>query len=165
MSTCPRCATQNREGARFCRQCGATLLRVCPWCGAEPDGAESRFCDRCGAALSGELSAAPPAQSAPHSYTPKHLAEQILVSRTALEGERKQVTVLFADVSGFTRLSERLDPEEVHGLITRAFEIMLAEVHRYEGTVNQFLGDGIMALFGAPVPRGSRARRAPRRAP
>ena len=164
MSTCPRCATQNREGARFCRQCGATLLRVCPWCGAEPDGAESRFCDRCGAALSGELSAAPPAQSAPHSYTPKHLAEQILVSRTALEGERKQVTVLFADVSGFTRLSERLDPEEVHGLITRAFEIMLAEVHRYEGTVNQFLGDGIMALFGAPVAHENHAERAVRAA-
>jgi class 3 adenylate cyclase/pimeloyl-ACP methyl ester carboxylesterase len=87
----------------------------------------------------------------PHVYTPRHLAEKILTSRTALEGERKLVTVLFVDVSGFTALSERLDPEDVHTLMDRAFELMLGEVHRYEGTVNQFLGDGLMALFGAPV--------------
>jgi len=79
------------------------------------------------------------------------LAEKILTSRAALEGERKLVTVLFVDVSGFTALSEGLDPEDVHALMDRAFELMLGEVHRYEGTVNQFLGDGLMALFGAPV--------------
>jgi class 3 adenylate cyclase len=94
---------------------------------------------------------APGRFASPQSYTPKHLAEKIPTSRSALEGERKQVTVLFVDVSGFTSLSERLDPEVVHRLMTRAFELMLAEVHRYEGTVNQFLGDGIMALFGAPI--------------
>jgi class 3 adenylate cyclase len=88
------------------------------------------------------------------------LAEKILTSRSALEGERKQVTVLFADVAGFTSLSERLDPEDVHGLMTGAFELMLAEVHRYEGTVNQFLGDGIMALFGAPLAHEDHAQRA-----
>src|SRR5215510_4009877 len=96
----------------------------------------------------------------PLTYTPPYLAEKILTSRSALEGERKQVTVLFVDVSGFTSLSERLDPEEVHGLMNRAFELMLAEVHRYEGTVNQFLGDGIMALFGAPIAHEDHAQRA-----
>ncbi|MBI2467152.1 MAG: adenylate/guanylate cyclase domain-containing protein [Candidatus Rokubacteria bacterium] len=81
-------------------------------------------------------------------------------SKSALEGERKQVTVLFVDVSGFTSLSERLDPEDVHRFMTRAFELMLAEVHRYEGTVNQFLGDGIMALFGAPIAHEDHVQRA-----
>jgi class 3 adenylate cyclase/tetratricopeptide (TPR) repeat protein len=99
-------------------------------------------------------------RTAPRSYTPKHLADKILGSRGALEGERKQVTVLFVDVSGFTSLSERLDPEDVHRMMTRAFELMLAEVHRYEGTVNQFLGDGIMALFGAPIAHEDHAVRA-----
>ena len=103
---------------------------------------------------------APAQDRAPLSYTPQHLADKILTSRSALEGERKQVTVLFVDVSGFTSLSERLDPEEVHGLMNRAFELMLTEVHRYEGTVNQFLGDGIMALFGAPIAHEDHAQRA-----
>jgi predicted ATPase/class 3 adenylate cyclase len=98
--------------------------------------------------------------ASPESYTPAHLAEKILTSRTALEGERKQVTVLFADVSGFTSISEQLDPEEVHHLMNRAFELMLGEVHRYEGTINQFLGDGVMALFGAPIAHEDHAQRA-----
>jgi class 3 adenylate cyclase/tetratricopeptide (TPR) repeat protein len=85
------------------------------------------------------------------SYTPRHLAERILTQRSALEGERKHVTVLFADLAGSTSLAEHADPEEIHQLMDRAFQRMLAEVHRYEGTVNQFTGDGIMALFGAPV--------------
>jgi class 3 adenylate cyclase len=96
----------------------------------------------------------------PQRYTPPHLAEKILTSKTALEGERKQVTVLFTDVSGFTSISEQLDPEEVHHLMNRAFELMLGEVHRYEGTINQFLGDGIMALFGAPIAHEDHAQRA-----
>ena len=98
--------------------------------------------------------------ASPASYTPKHLAERILTSKSAVEGERKQVTVLFVDVSGFTSIASSLDPEEVHALMTRAFELMLAEVHRYEGTVNQFLGDGIMALFGAPIAHEDHAQRA-----
>ncbi|HKO22176.1 MAG TPA: adenylate/guanylate cyclase domain-containing protein, partial [Candidatus Eisenbacteria bacterium] len=102
--------------------------------------------------------------ASPRSYTPKHLADKILTTASALEGERKQVTVLFVDVSGFTSLSERLDPEDVHGLMKRAFELMLAEVHANEGTVNQFLGDGIMALFGAPIAHEDHARRAVRAA-
>src|SRR5262249_48466483 len=96
----------------------------------------------------------------PRANTPQHLVEKILTSRTALEGERKQVTVLFADVSGFTAISEKLDPEEVHQLMTRAFELMLGEVHRYEGTINQFLGDGVMALFGAPIAHEDHTQRA-----
>src|SRR5262249_1876691 len=101
-----------------------------------------------------------PRFASPQSYTPAHLAERILKDRSALTGERKQVTVLFADVSGFTSISERLDPEDVHALINRAFEVMLAEIHRYEGTANQFLGDGLMALFGAPLAHEDHAQRA-----
>src|SRR5437867_10962785 len=159
---CSRCQTQNRAGAQFCRQCGAGLSALCPRCNAAQEPG-SRFCDACGADLAGTPASAPAVTSAPPApaaYTPKHLAEKILTSRSALEGERKQVTVLFVDVSGFTSMSEGLDPEDVHRLMTRAFELMLGEVHRYEGTVNQFLGDGIMALFGAPIAHEDHAQRA-----
>src|SRR5262245_36400265 len=136
--------------------CGSSLSLVCNSCGTElPIGAA--FCFGCGRA------APTPGREtalAPEAYTPKHLAEKILVSKSALEGERKQVTVLFVDVSGFTSLSERIDSEDVHRLMRGALEKMLAEVHRYEGTVNQFLGDGIMALFGAPIAHEDHARRA-----
>ena len=162
---CPRCRAENRARAQFCRECGTRLEAVCPACGLRVEPT-SRFCDACGAPLGAAATsgAAPtptvPRFESPGSYTPKHLAEKILTSRSALEGERKQVTILFVDVSGFTSLSERLDPEDVHRLMTRAFELMLAAVHRYEGTVNQFLGDGIMALFGAPIAHEDHAQRA-----
>ena len=94
------------------------------------------------------------------SYTPKHLAEKILTSRSALQGERKQVTVLFADVAGFSALSERLDPEDIHTVMDGCFELLTQQVHRYEGTINQFTGDGIMALFGAPITHEDHAVRA-----
>jgi class 3 adenylate cyclase/tetratricopeptide (TPR) repeat protein len=153
---CASCRADNRDGIRFCEQCGAALATPCPTCGASLPP-EAKFCGACGAPR-----AQPPAErfTAPHAYTPAHLAERILRERSALAGERKQVTVLFADVSGFTSISERLDPEDVHALINRAFELMLAEIHRYEGTVNQFLGDGLMALFGAPIAHEDHARRA-----
>jgi class 3 adenylate cyclase/tetratricopeptide (TPR) repeat protein len=108
----------------------------------------------------------PPAHSAPDqareplSYTPKHLAEKILTSRSALEGERKQVTVLFCDLANSTPIAERLGPEAMHTLLNRFFELALHEVHRYEGTINQFLGDGLMALCGAPLAHEDHARRA-----
>ena len=102
--------------------------------------------------------------ASPQAYTPKHLAEKILVSASAIEGERKQVTVVFTDVSGFTSLASRLDPEAVHEIMDRLFEIVLASVHAYEGTVNQFLGDGVMALFGAPIAHEDHAHRALRAA-
>jgi Adenylate and Guanylate cyclase catalytic domain/Double zinc ribbon len=162
---CAGCARDNPAAARFCGGCGAPLEARCPACQSlnPPD---NRFCHQCGAAMDGAPVAAVPAPAfpSPRAYTPKHLAEKILTSASALQGERKQVTVLFVDVSGFTSLSERLDPEEVHGLMSRAFELMLAEVHANEGTVNQFLGDGIMALFGAPIAHEDHARRAVRAA-
>jgi len=96
----------------------------------------------------------------PLSYTPPYLAEKILTSRSALEGERKQVTVLFADVAGFTTLAEQLDPEVVHEIINHCFEGITAEVHRFEGTINQYTGDGVMALFGAPLAHEDSPRRA-----
>ena len=102
------------------------------------------------------MSAAPTVRS----YTPKHLAEKILTSRSAMEGERRQVTVVFADIAGFTSLAERLDPEEVHTIVDACFERITAEVHRFEGTINQYTGDGVMALFGAPIAHEDSARRA-----
>ncbi|HEX9749528.1 MAG TPA: adenylate/guanylate cyclase domain-containing protein [Methylomirabilota bacterium] len=155
--TCSGCGQVNPAAAQFCGGCGVRLAAVCPGCQTEnPPG--NRFCHQCG----GPLGAKPAADqfSSPRSYTPKHLAEKILAAGGALKGERKQVTVLFVDVAGFTSLSERLDPEEVHRLMSRAFDLMLAEVHRYEGTVNQFLGDGIMAIFGAPIAHEDHAIRA-----
>src|SRR5712691_4194607 len=153
---CPRCEAENPPGTKFCGQCAAPLASVCPSCGAS-NPPENKFCGQCAGPLDRP---AQPRFAAPESYTSKHLAEKILTSRSALEGERKQVSVLFVDVSGFTALSERLDPEDVHRFMQRAFELMLAEVHRYEGTVTQFLGDGIMALFGAPIAHEDHAQRA-----
>jgi class 3 adenylate cyclase/tetratricopeptide (TPR) repeat protein len=157
MPACPRCQTDNAPGAKFCQECAAPLAARCAGCGAQLPPA-AKFCPECAQPASASAVAA--RFASPEAYTPHHLAEKILTSSAALAGERKQVTVLFVDVSGFTSLSERLDPEEVHQLMNRAFELMLAEVHRYEGTVNQFLGDGIMALFGAPIAHEDHARRA-----
>jgi class 3 adenylate cyclase/pimeloyl-ACP methyl ester carboxylesterase len=151
--SCPECGQANPADARFCNACGSRLVLTCPSC-KQPNAPASRFCNACGQKLSETEG------PAPASYTPKHLADKILTSKDALEGERKLVTVLFADVAGFTAMSERLDPEDVHQLMDRAFELMLAEIHRYEGTVNQFLGDGLMALFGAPIAHEDHAVRA-----
>ena len=154
---CPRCQQENPPQAKFCLECAAPLALRCASCGTQLPPA-AKFCFECAKPVS--AASAVRRFASPEAYTPKHLAEKILTSKAALEGERKQVTVLFVDVSGFTSLSERLDPEDVHTLMTRAFELMLAEVHRYEGTVNQFLGDGIMALFGAPIAHEDHAQRA-----
>ena len=155
MMTCLVCNHINRGAARFCRSCGVALTKSCSGCGAELE-ADSAFCDVCGtpgvaSPAKSAGGASLPSRIPPRAYTPKHLAERILQYRSAIEGERKHVTVLFADVAGFTSMSERLDPEEVHSIMDRAFELILGEVHRYEGTINQFTGDGVMALFGAPV--------------
>src|SRR5512136_371835 len=101
-----------------------------------------------------------PPERDPRAYTPKHLADKILQSKSALEGERKQVTVLFADVKGSMELAEQLDPEEWHKILERFFAILTEGVHRFEGTVNQYTGDGIMALFGAPIAHEDHAQRA-----
>jgi class 3 adenylate cyclase len=117
----------------------------------------AKFCPECAAPLAAKPQAAAPA---PRSYTPKHLADKILQSKSALEGERKQVTVLFADVKGSMELAEQLDPEQWHAILDRFFAILTEGVHRFEGTVNQYTGDGIMALFGAPIAHEDHARRA-----
>jgi class 3 adenylate cyclase/tetratricopeptide (TPR) repeat protein len=160
--TCPRCQAANRDGARFCRECGATFPAVCAACGAKVE-AGSKFCDSCGAPLAAtppQPAAAAPRFGPPESYTPKHLADKILTSRAALEGERKQVTVLFADLKGSMELLADRDPEEARKLLDPVLERMMEAVHRYEGTVNQVMGDGIMALFGAPVAHEDHAVRA-----
>ena len=158
---CPRCQAENREGARFCRECGVTFGAVCSSCGAKAE-AGSKFCDGCGAPLTATPAPGPePSRfSSPESYTPKHLAERILTSKGALEGERKQVTVLFADLKGSMELLADRDPEDARKLLDAVLERMMEAVHRYEGTVNQVMGDGIMALFGAPLAHEDHAVRA-----
>jgi class 3 adenylate cyclase/tetratricopeptide (TPR) repeat protein len=143
----------------------------CPSCAA-PNPSEHRFCHACGAALGAPQAAALGASEAPaapdprarvrdpRAYTPAHLAEKILTSKSAIEGERKRVTVVFMDVEGFTSLSEHADPEQMHALMDRCFRIILEQVHHFEGTVNQFTGDGVMALFGAPIALEDAPRRA-----
>src|SRR6266545_5721189 len=153
---CPRCHAENAAGIRFCGQCAAPLASPCPSCGVS-NPPENKFCGQCAAPL-GKL--ARPRFASPDAYTPRHLAEKILTSKSALEGERKQVTVLFCDLPGSTTLAERLGPDAMHGFLNRFFELALAEIHRYEGTINQFLGDGFMALFGAPLAYEDHARRA-----
>ncbi len=154
---CPSCGHGNRGDRRFCTECGARLGRSCPACGTPADSGE-KFCGSCGAALG--AGAAPGRERSPAVHTPRHLAEKILSSRAALEGERKQVTVLFADVKGSMELAERVDPEEWHGIMDRFFTILAVGIHRFEGTVNQYMGDGVMALFGAPIAHEDHAQRA-----
>jgi class 3 adenylate cyclase/tetratricopeptide (TPR) repeat protein/ribosomal protein L40E len=156
---CPKCGTENPNVAKFCNECGGKLELVCNECGTtNPPG--SKFCNACGQDLR-KLKEAPSIDyRQPSSYTPKFLADKILTSRSAIEGERKLVTVLFADVAGFTPMSEKLDPEDVHEIMDGCFRILMDEIHRFEGTVNEFRGDGVMALFGAPVAHEDHAQRA-----
>jgi len=155
---CPRCQQDNPTHARFCLGCGARLALSCSSCDAElPEGA--RFCLQCGQAVAAGT-AAPARSPAPETYTPKHLAEKILTSKSALEGERKQVTVLFADLKGSMELLADRDPEDARKILDPVLEHMMEAVHRYEGTVNQVMGDGIMALFGAPLAHEDHAVRA-----
>jgi len=155
---CPRCEHENPSKAKFCLECGVHLALTCAQCGAELP-ADAKFCLQCGRQVG-----APTAEqfrfTSPQSYTPKHLAEKILTSKSVLEGERKQVTVLFADLKGSMELLADRDPEEARKLLDPVLEHMMEAVHRYEGTVNQVMGDGIMALFGAPLAHEDHAVRA-----
>ena len=143
------------KGARFCEECASPLARTCSNCGTSLS-ATAKFCHACAHPDAG----ADTASRSPDSYTPRHVAERILTSASALEGERKHVSVLFCDLVESTALAARLGPEAMHALLNRFFELALDEVHRYEGTINQFLGDGFMALFGAPLAHEDHARRA-----
>ena len=159
---CLKCQAENPVQAAFCDQCGARLETACPNCG-ESNRHGAKFCRRCGQTISEPVTtpaATIPGVPAPDTYVPKYLAEKILASRHELEGERKQVTVLFADIRGSTKILEGVDPEEGQKIIDPVLRIMMDAVHRYEGTVNQVLGDGVMALFGAPLAHEDHALRA-----
>jgi class 3 adenylate cyclase/tetratricopeptide (TPR) repeat protein len=155
---CPRCHAENRDGRRFCGECGLSFASSCPFCSFPNEGGE-RFCGGCGRSLTAFTAGEPKFSSRP-PYTPRYLTEKILSSRAALEGERKLVTVLFADIKSSMELLAHRDPEEARRLLDAVLERMFEAVHRYEGTVNQVLGDGIMALFGAPVAHEDHAVRA-----
>src|SRR5574342_227778 len=154
---CPRCQSEVRPQAKFCEECAAPLPRLCSNCSA-PLSPTAKFCSECAHPTS--VGKAEPRFASPDTYTPKHLAEKILTSRNALERERKQVTVLFADLKGSMELLADRDPEEARKLLDPVLEHMMEAVHRYEGTVNQGMGDGIMALFGAPIAHEDHAVRA-----
>ena len=153
---CSRCQADNRAGVKFCENCGAGLDLACPRCGSVVPQ-DKRFCGACGATLA---IASRPAYTSPHEYTPQYLAERILRGREGMEGERKLVTVLFADVRGSMELLADRDPEDAGRVLNPVLTLMMDAVHRYEGTVNQVMGDGIMALFGAPLAHEDHAIRA-----
>ena len=163
--TCGACGHPSPAGSKFCPECGTPCAACCGSCAAELPVA-AKFCAQCGSPVDAtpptprEPPQREPPQREPRVYTPKHLADKILQSKSALEGERKQVTVLFADIQGSMQLATQLDPEEWHGLLERYFAILTDAVHRFEGTVNQYTGDGIMALFGAPIAHEDHAQRA-----
>ncbi|HTO11279.1 MAG TPA: adenylate/guanylate cyclase domain-containing protein [Candidatus Binatia bacterium] len=162
---CSRCRHQNEAGAKFCGECGGRLESVCPACSAV-NPPTNKFCQECGTSLGkgdpsqGSAPAGDPRFTSPDAYTPTHLARKILTARSSLAGERKKVTVLFADLKGSLELLADRDPEDARALLDAVLERMMEAVHRYEGTVNQVMGDGIMALFGAPVAHEDHAVRA-----
>ena len=153
---CPKCQFNNREGAAFCLECGEKLELKCSQCGKTLPPL-AKFCDGCGHNLTLPSEPAIKALSLDEKlekiqkYLPKGITEKILAQRDRIEGERKQVTVMFCDMEGFTGLSEKIDPEEVYSIMDQVYEILIHKVHDYEGTVNEMTGDGIMALFGAPI--------------
>ena len=153
---CSECSAENRDGAKFCNQCGSKLELECPQC-RNLNPPESKFCTECGNSLS--LLAAPPAQDVSveeklrklRKYLPNGLTEKILAQKDRIEGERRQVTIMFVDMKGFTSLTEKLGPEGTLTFMDQVFEILIHKIHDYEGTVNELMGDGVLALFGAPI--------------
>src|SRR5689334_20534802 len=173
---CSRCRTENPAGAKFCVECGAAMPLRCSQCGAELPP-QAKFCPECGVALiskakgkrqraKGKNQNQLPTPNPPATYTPRHLAERILAEREAMaargapDGERKTITALFADLKGSTALIEGLDPEEARAILDPALQLMMDAVHGYEGYVAQALGDGVFALFGAPLAHEDHPQRA-----
>jgi len=169
---CANCRFENPSGANVCEACRASLSCNCPHCGHEASFT-AKFCSECGAPLNdapAAISLRPKPVSepspAPIHYTPHHLAERIRAEQAAMEargetaGERKTVTALFADMAGSTALIHNLDPEEAHRLIDPIIALMMEAVHHYEGYVAKTLGDGILALFGAPIAHEDHPQRA-----
>ena len=153
---CPKCQFENPDDAQFCIECGNPIEFHCPQCGAITP-ATGKFCKACGHNLTIPSEPLPKKLSLDEKlekiqrYLPKGLTEKILSQKDRIEGERKQVTVMFCDMEGFTSLSERIGPEEAYAIMDKVYEILIHKVHDYEGTVNEMTGDGIMALFGAPI--------------
>jgi class 3 adenylate cyclase/tetratricopeptide (TPR) repeat protein len=156
---CGRCLQDNPAGAKFCQHCGAPLSLACAACGSQLSPS-ARFCLECGRATGWHPSSADHEARSPGSYPPSRLGQKILMSQAAREGERKQVTVLFADLKSSMELLADRDPEEATRILDPVVELMIEAVHHYEGTVNQVMGDGIMALFGAPLAYEDHAVRA-----
>ena len=153
---CPKCDFENPAEAKFCVECGNKFEIPCPACGFA-NFPNFKFCAECGEKLAQHPKPTPEALSIDdklgkiQKYLPKGIAEKILAQKDKIEGERKQVTVMFCDMVGFTALSERFDPEDIYPVMDKVFEILIHKVHDYEGMVNKMTGDGIMALFGAPI--------------
>jgi class 3 adenylate cyclase/tetratricopeptide (TPR) repeat protein len=153
---CPSCQFKNPGGMKFCGDCGAKLEMICPKCDFS-NPPQFKFCGECGQDLVvpsetsvRELSLDEKIDKI-QRYLPKGLTEKVLAQKDRIEGERKQVTVMFCDLEGFTPLTERIGPEEAYGIMDQVYELLIHKVHDYEGTVNEMTGDGIMALFGAPI--------------
>ena len=153
---CPKCGVENPESAKFCGECGTKLEKVCPNC-QHPNPPQFKFCNECGQNLTAATKPVPQELSFDEKlakiqrYLPKDLTQKILAQRDKIEGERKQVTVMFCDMEGYTSLTGKLGSEEIYSLMDEVYEILIHKVHDYEGTVNELTGDGIMALFGAPI--------------
>ena len=145
---CQNCSAENPDGAKFCIECATPIKRRCAQCGFENPPA-AKFCAQCGSALSATASAAPLKAAAPNSSGIRVTLDN--PAPLAIEGERKTVTALFADIKGSTELEQDLDPEDARAIVDPALKLMIDAVHRYDGYVVQSTGDGIFALFGAPV--------------
>ena len=159
---CPSCQHANSDKAKFCEECATRLVRKCAACG-ESLSPSSKFCPECGTPAGAPAAEAAPALTlggSPASHVPKHLAEKILRSRSAVEGELKLVTILFADLKGSMEVIAHRDPEDAQRILDPLVSLMMAAVHDYEGTVSHLLGDGIMAIFGAPLAHEDHAVRA-----
>jgi hypothetical protein len=157
---CPKCQFENPAGANYCVECGGKLEIICPDCGSG-NALSYKFCNKCGHDLRKPIEAPPKDLSFDEKlikiqrYLPKGLTEKILSQKDRIEGERKQVTVMFADMEGFTLLTERLGPEEAYTVMDQVYEILIHKVHDYEGTVNEFTGVRWRMLpngrFGLPM--------------
>ena len=156
---CPKCKTENPETKKFCRKCGAKFIRACPQCNSEYFPGDE-FCGECGFQLISPLEISPIDYTKPQSYTPKYLAEKILTTRSAMEGERKLVTVLFADVADYHVPIREAGSGGSAQIMDGCIQILMDQIHKYEGTINQFTGDGVMALFGAPLAHEDHAQKA-----